>query len=81
MKHVVILLLYLYSLKKSTKTESVWMQDYGVAVFTFLLLTVTPFSCSSFISGTIIGKQKSSTMLRLQIFAGEILIFTHKNII
>jgi hypothetical protein len=53
------------------------LQDYGVAVFTFLLLMATPFAGSSFISGTIVGEKKYSTMLGLQIIAPRILIFTH----
>ena len=52
-KHAAILLIYLQSPKTNTKTKAcVRFQEYGVAVFTFLLLTATPFSRSLLISVT-----------------------------
>lgn len=39
------------------------LQDYSVAVLTFLLLIATPFHCSSFISGTTFGEREYSDIL------------------
>src|SRR6202050_4722615 len=77
MKHVVILLLYLYSLQKSTKTESVCDCRIMVWLCSHFCSSWRPRFRSSFISGTIVGEGKYSTMLGLQIVVLRFLIFTH----